>query len=226
MKINTPLIQKILQKIPLKYVTLFLSIAGVIFLYGLSLFQQPIILTTFDSLEDYEGKEVTLTGTIIDHTTTSYGSQLITIQSNSTQLLVFSDKPLTVHTGDIFQGTGTIQEYKDSWELVLSNPKTATILSTWQNKTTQIKDLAEHPQQYLDIPINTTGKIDHIYESIVYLKDDTGNYTIPFLSENNKIPDPGTNVFIKASLTYDAAHLRYILTDCVIIQQKQSNPEG
>ncbi|MBS3748939.1 MAG: hypothetical protein KGY67_04485 [Candidatus Thermoplasmatota archaeon] len=226
MKIDAPLIQKIIQKIPIKYITLLLSITGVIFLYALSLSQQPIILSDLNSIDDYAGKEVTLTGTITEHITTSYGSQLITIQSNSTQLIVFSDKPLTVHSGDIFQGTGTIQEYKDTWELVLSNPKAATILSTWQNTTTHMKDLAEHPQHYLNIPLNTTGIIDHIYESIVYLRDDTGNYTIPFLPENNIIPDPGTQVSVQATLTYDATHLRYILNDCNVIPQEKTNQEG
>lgn len=226
MKLNASIMPKILQKIPLKYFTLILSITGVIFLYALSLFQQPIILTSFDSLEDYEGKEVTLTGIIIDQTITSYGSQLITLQCNSTQLTVFSDSPFTIHAGDTFQGTGTIQEYKDSWELILSNPKAATILTTWQNTTINIKDLAEHPKNYLNIPVNISGTIDIVYDSIIYIKDETGNYTIPFLPENNPIPKPGTNVSLQATLTYEPHNLRYLLTECTLIQHKQNTPEG
>ncbi|MDG6219628.1 MAG: hypothetical protein QCI00_09350, partial [Candidatus Thermoplasmatota archaeon] len=70
MKLVGLLIQKILKKIPLKYLTLILAIIGVFFLYSLSLLQQPIILTTVESLEEYEGKEVTLTGTILDYSNT------------------------------------------------------------------------------------------------------------------------------------------------------------
>ena len=219
MKINTEPLTKISRKIPVKYLTLFLSISGVLFLYALSLTQQPIILTNISSLEDYEGKEVTLTGTIIDYTTTSYGSQLITIQKNTTQLTVFSDLPLVCRQGDQLQATGTIQEYKNGWELILSNPKTATIISTWENKTTTIKSIADHPQDYLNIPINTTGIIDIKYDELIYIKDNTGNYTIPLLPPNFPIPDPGTTIYLHATLTYDSTHLRYILTDCTILKE-------
>lgn len=219
MKIKPPDLTHITQKIPIKYITLILAITGVIFLYTLSLFQQPITINSLQSLEDYEGKEVTLTGTIIDYSTTSYGSQLITIQSNSNQLTIFSDIPLQCHNGDHIQATGTIQEYKDTWELILSNPKAATITKTWQNTTTQLKHIASHPNDYLNIPLNITGYIDIIYDNIIYLKDNTSNHTIPLTPPTTSTPQTGTQVFVHATLTYDPTHLRYILTDCKILEQ-------
>jgi hypothetical protein len=219
MKINNNLIHKILAKIPLKYITLILAIMGVFFLYALSLLQQPIVLTTVDSLEEYNGKEVTLTGTILDYSNTRYGSQLITIQCNSTKVTVFSETPLSFFKGDIIQATGTIQEYKNTWELILSNPKAATIQTTWQNKTTTIKDIADHPQDYLNIPLNITGYVDMTYDSIIYLKDSVGNYTIPLIPRISSTPPTGSYVYTHATLTYDPTHIRYILTDCKTIQQ-------
>ena len=219
-------IRSITKKIPLKYLTLILSIIGVILLYTLSLFQQPVILTSFQSIEDYEGKEVTLNGTILDYIITSYGSQLITIQCNSTELTVFSDSPLAVHTGDILQATGTIQEYKDSWELILNNPSSAKITTTWQNRTVEIKDLANHPLDYLNIPLNITGYIDIKYDNLIYLKDYSSNYTIPLIPPTNLIPETGTSIYVHATLTYDPLHLRYILTDCEKIQQLPTVSKG
>jgi hypothetical protein len=219
MKIKPPDITKLTQKIPIKYITLILAITGVIFLYTLSLFQQPITINSLQSLEDYEGKEVTLTGIIIDYSTTNYGSQLITIQSNKTQLTIFSDTPLQCHNGDHIQATGTIQEYKDTWELILSNPNTATITNTWKNNTIQIKHIANHPKDYLNIPLNITGYIDIIYDNIIYLKDNTSNYTIPLTHPQTSTIDAGKKVFIHATLTYDPTHLRYILTDCETLKQ-------
>ncbi len=219
MKINRSLLHNILEKIPLKYITLILAIMGVIFLYALSLLQQPIVLTTVDSLEEYDGKEVTLTGTILDYSNTRYGSQLITIQCNSTTLTVFSETPLSFFKGDILQATGTIQEYKNTWELILSNPKAATIQTTWQNKTTTIKDIADHPQDYLNIPLNITGYVDMTYDTIIYLKDGVGNYTVPLIPPTSSIPPTGSLIYVHATLTYDSTHIRYILTGCKTIQQ-------
>jgi hypothetical protein len=219
-------IRNIKKKIPLKYLTLILSIIGVILLYVLTLFQQPVILTSVQSIEDYEGKEVTLNGTVLDYTITNYGSQLITIQCNSTKLTVFSDSPLTVHNGDIIQATGTIQEYKDSWELILNNPSSARITTTWQNRTVQIKNLANHPLDYINIPLNITGYIDIKYDDIVYLKDHSNNYTIPLIPPEYPIPKTGTPIYVHATLTYDPLHLRYMLTDCEKIQQISPLSEG
>ncbi|MBS3777934.1 MAG: hypothetical protein KGY50_01420 [Candidatus Thermoplasmatota archaeon] len=219
MKIKLSVITQIRRKIPIKYITLILAIIGVIFLYTLSLFQQPITINSLQSLENYEGKEVTINGTIMDYSITSYGSQLITIQSNSTQLTIFSDTPIQCHSGDNIQATGTIQEYKDTWELILSNPKAATITETWQNNTTQLKHIASHPKDYLNIPLNITGYIDIIYDNIIYLKDNISNHTIPLIPPTTSTPQTGTEVFVHATLAYDPTHLRYILTDCKTLKQ-------
>ena len=218
--------EQITNKIPVKYLTLFISIIGVILLYTLSLFQQPIVLTSVHSIGDYEGKEVTLEGIILEYQTTKYDNQLITLQCNSTQLTVFSEKPISVHIGDLLQATGTIEQYKDSWELIISNPKTARIIEKWQNRTIQIKDLATHPDDYLQIPINVTGVIDMKYDDLIYLRDTSNDYTIPLIPSNNSIPETGTLIFAHATLTYDPANLRYILTDCYHLRQKDFDGEG
>jgi len=225
MKIINNIILKKIRHIPLKYLILVFAIFGVILLYTFSLYQQPIILTSIASLKDFEGKEVTLSGTILDYSTTNYGSQLITIQSNSTQLTIFSDTILPCRVGDEIKATGTIQEYKNSWELILSNPKAATIISTWKNKTTTIKQIAEHPKDYINIPLNISGYIDILYDNIIYIKDNSSQYTVPLIPPSKSIPKPGDNVYVHAELSYDPTHLRYILTDCKCIKQLHSIQE-
>ncbi len=207
-------LEQITNKIPVKYLTLFISVIGVILLYTLSLFQQPIILSSVQSIGDYEGKEVTLEGIILEYQTTKYDNQLITLQCNSTQLTVFSEKPISIHIGDLLQATGKIEKYKDSWELILSNPKATRIIEKWQNRTIQIKDLASHPEDYLQVPINISGYVDLKYEDLIYLRDYSNNYTIPLIPSNNSIPSTGTSIYVHAMLTYDPANLRYILTNC------------
>ena len=219
MKINKPQLNKLTKIIPIKYLTLLFSISGVIFLYSLSMFQQPILLTSIQTLDEYEGKEVTLSGIILDYSTTNYGNQIIKIQCNSTELTVFSETPLSFHKGDMLQATGTIQEYKDNWELIISNPKTAKIKETWQNKTTTIKDIAEHPEDYINIPRNITGYIDLTYETLTYLKDSSGTYTLPLTTPTQSIPKIGSKVYLHATLSYDSTNARYILTDCNSIQE-------
>jgi hypothetical protein len=219
-------IEQIKNKIPVKYFTLSISIIGVIFLYMLSLFQQPIVLTSGQSIEDYEGKEVTLEGIILEYQTTNYGNQFITLQFNSTQITVFSETPIPIHIGDLLQATGKIEKYKDSWELILSNPKATRTVEKWQNRTIQIKDLANHPDDYLQIPINVSGYIDVKYDDLVYICDYSNNYTIPLIPLNNSIPDAGTSIYAHATLTYDPANTRYILTKCNNIKPISKRSEG
>jgi len=225
MKINLNILSNKFKRIPVKKLTLMLSIIGVCVLYGLSLFQQPILLTSLQSIEDFEGKEVTISGTILDYTTTNYGSQLITIQCNKKDLTIFSENTLPIHKGDTIQATGTVQKYKDSWELIISNPKSTKITSNWQNKTIEISELAKHPKDYQNIPLNITGCIDLKYNDLIYLTDQSKNYSIPLIQSNLSLPDTGTNVFVHATLTYDPLHLRYILTECEKIQLEPSQNE-
>jgi len=215
-----------IKKIQLKYITLIFSIIGIILLYSLSLTQQPIIIDSVQSIEEFEGKEVTLSGIIQEYQSTSYGNQLIHIKCNNTTLTVFSESPLTLHIGDKIKATGTIQKYKDSWELILSNPKSATIINSWQNRTIQIVDLANHPKDYLDIPINITGFIDLKYDDIIYIRDLTHNNTIPLVTPFFSTPDTSTKIYAHAQLYYDSINLRYLLKDCSCLEPIRNNNGG
>lgn len=217
---------QIIKKIPLKYITLFFSIIGIIILYSLSLTQQPIIIDSIQSIEEYEGKEITLTGIIQEYQSTSYGNQLITLRCNNTTITVFSETPLSLHIGDNIKATGTIQKYKDTWELILSNPKSAIITESWQNRTINIVDLANHPNDYLQIPINITGYIDIKYDDIIYIRDLTNNNTIPLITPVFSSPETSTKIYAHATLHYDSINLRYLLKDCSCLEPIQKNYEG
>jgi hypothetical protein len=201
----------------LKYLIIIFSVFGVIVLYGLSLLVQPILIS-LEELPDYEGKNVIVQGTVLHHSSTQFGSQFITIcpvniTTNITQAIVFTEHPLTIHSGDIIQATGKVQQYKDDWEIMTSSEQDITILHHWENITTPLWELAEHPLWFTTININVTGMIDRLYDSYFYLIDETGSYNL-FINYNTyEFPAvyEGQTVYVTGIFTYDQAQLRYQL---------------
>ena len=83
-----------------KYFVLLLAIIGMAFLYFLSTLSQPIVIELHE-IPEYEDKQVIVEGTVIKHSVTSYGGQIIEIDNinnfkNSSKTLVFVEKETSV----------------------------------------------------------------------------------------------------------------------------------
>ena len=201
----------------LKYVIIIFSILGVILLYGLSLLTQPTAISLED-LPEYEGKHVIVQGRVSRHSSTAFGSQFITINPinmtiNETNAIVFTEHPLIIHSGDIIQATGKVQQYQDDWEIMTASENDIVILQPWDNVTTLLWELAEHPIWFTDIHINVTGMIDRIYDSYFYIIDSSGSYNlfVTYSSYNYPSIYEGQTIHIAGVFIYDEAQFRYQL---------------
>ena len=201
----------------LKYFVIILSILGIISLYFLSTFSQPLVIELQD-IPEYEGKLVTVEGTVIKHSITSYGGQIIEIQDiqddkNSSKTVIFIEEPTSIEYGDKIQATGKIQKYEGEWEIVVNDNRFVKILQKWQNITMPLWQLAEKPSQYMGINVNVTGVVDRLYDDYFYLIDAEGEHSIIVFYNPALAPSlsPGDNVQVAANFVYNMENFKYVL---------------
>ncbi len=200
----------------MKYIVILLSILSVGLLYGISLQSQTPSIA-LDQLSEYNQQTITTNGTVINHYTSSYGTQTITLRdinnSNITEAFVVLQEPIETQYGDLIQVTGTVQEYNGDWEILVDNPNTITVLKEWNKTQLPLQQLAAHPAYYNGMNINTTGTIDRIYDHYFYLLDSTGEHTIVCYADNehSEYLYEGTTVQLLGYFTYHQQTLRYII---------------
>jgi len=200
----------------MKYLVILLSILSVAILYGISL-QTQTPYVTLDNLSKYNQQTVTTNATVINNYISSYGQQTITLRyinnSNVTEAFVIIEEPIETQYGDIIQVTGTVQEYKGDWEILVDNPNTVTLLKEWNKTYLPLSQLASHPTHYMGININTSGTIDRIYDHYFYLIDETGEHTIVCYAdyEHSSYLYEGATVELLGFFTYHEQTLRYII---------------
>jgi len=197
----------------IKYITLLIALIGVVILYILSLYAQPPIIH-LSELPDHEGKIITTQGTINKYHQTDYGNQIITIIDNGTKATVFASTPTDIQSGDVIQVTGSVEQYQDTWEIMVDDPKAIQILKKWDQSTTPLWEIAQNPTLYHDQNLNVTGYIDSIYESYLYFTDNENEHTILVIlpQTNNITLHTGELVILKAQFNYDPTQLQYIFS--------------
>ena len=199
-----------------KYLPLIAAILGILLLYSISLFNQPIVIS-IDQIENYEGRTITTEGKVIEYQENKYENQLITIQNENYSLLLFLENPIDVHNGDEIKATGTVQRYNEDWELIIDSQENILIINKWENCTISLNDIAQNPTHYIQQNINITGYVDLIFDDYFHLKDENQRYTF-FVKKPYKLNTTlysGKLVNIKAFFNYDPEQTRYVfeLTD-------------
>lgn len=198
-----------------KYIIIVLSLASILVLYFLSGFSQPISVP-LSAVPSHEGKQVIVSGMVTDYRTTTFGAQLITIRSiddNNSLLTLYIEGEISVEYGDVVQATGVVQQYKNSWEVVVDNVRFVTILRCWDATSFPLWQLAQNPSKYLDTNVNVTGVVDSLSDSTFSLHDQEGTYALQVYGSRSFISplSKGDLVAVNARFLYDATALRYIM---------------
>jgi hypothetical protein len=184
-------------------------------LYILSTYSHPAAIS-FSEIGEYEDRQVILRGVVSDHSVTVYDSQILTlrdINGSDAELMVFVEMVTDVEYGDIIEAIGSVQKYQDSWELVVSHPKNIKIVSSWDNNSSPLWQLAEQPEKYVGLNVRTNGFIDRIYESFYYLIDASGRYSLVVycMPENHHNLSEGTSCSVDGRFLYDSENFRYCI---------------
>ena len=197
----------------LKHLSVLFSIAGVLFLYFISTLSQPVLISLAE-IAEYEDRQVIVEGVVTDYQGTSYGSQIIFIESDNASVSVFVEGSIEADYGDTIQATGKVQNYNDEWEVVVNNERYVKVVQKWQNLPIPLSQLAKNPTKYVGLNINVTGHVDMIYDSYFYLVDEDEVCSL-FISCNPSIYDaaiPGKQVNVAGRFDYKKEECRYVLT--------------
>ena len=194
----------------LKHFSLLFSVLGILVLYFLSKLSMPPLVDIHE-LGDYDGKTVTVEGIVTEHQTTGQGSQIITIKENESTATVFLGQRTDVEYGDKIQATGSVDKYKDSWEIMVDDDRLVRIIEKWNNVSFPIWQLAENPSRYLDLNVNVTGYIESISNSYLYIVDlDRKRSLIVFYhGAHNVTIFPGQEVSVTGVFCFDKENFRY-----------------
>lgn len=147
------------------YLVILIAIASLLLLYGVSLISQPPEVS-LSALSDYNGQQVSVHGRVTMYRATTFGSQLITIRGEDADegtAIIYIEGETSVEYGDKIQAVGQVQQYKNQWEIMVSNPKFVTIIEKWDNQEIPLWQLGENPERYLDTNVNVTGIISQKY---------------------------------------------------------------
>ena len=196
----------------LKSIALLASIIGITILYLISMATKPPLIDLED-ISEYNGKQIITTGIVSDYYTTSYGSQIITIQSSNASAKVFIEGEVDVEFGDKIQVTGEVQKYKNEWEIIVDSTLDLIILEKWNNISSPIWQLSQNPTKYLNTNVNTTGTIDEIYDSYFYLIDLENKYSlmVSYSNISKSSLQTGKKVTANGVFQFDEKNLRYYL---------------
>ena len=107
-----------------------LSIGGTCFLYVLSLFSQPTVVS-LDDVESFEGKQVVVEGVVVSYRVTTFGGQQIVIQDRNVsevEVIVYVEEETDVEYGDVIQATGVVQQYGGEWEVVVNTARGVVVV--------------------------------------------------------------------------------------------------
>ena len=198
-----------------KYSIIVLSVVSLVGLYGISLLSQPSRIS-LSAVPVYDGQTVIVHGVVTEYRTTTYGSQLITIrdtQNNTEPVTLYVEGALFVEYGDLVEAIGTVQQYKEQWEVVVNNPRFITVLQKWSNMSFPLWQLAQHPERYQDTNLNVTGIASEPHDSSMFLSDLDGTYSVTVLYDSS-CPhqfSKGDTVMVKARFLYDEKKLQFIL---------------
>ncbi len=199
----------------LKYFSMLFTIIGILVLYMISRFSQaPVIIIS--EIQDYEGKQVTLKGIVTEHHLTKFGSQIIKIADDNGSVEIFLEGKIEVEYGDKIQATGEVQNYKDTWELIVNDIRQLQILKKWHNVSFPLWQIAENPTRYLNINVNVTGYIESVSNAYFLLVDIERKHSlIIYYTISKKITlYPGQKICASGKFTFDEKNFRYMLDIC------------
>ncbi|MFH1101745.1 MAG: hypothetical protein V1726_06895 [Methanobacteriota archaeon] len=217
----------------LKTIVIVFSVLGVILLYVLSLFSQPIPVA-LSEVSQHEGKRICVTGMVLSHRVTSTGSELIEIQNqnmtaaNSTVVTLYVEEETQVGFGDIIRVTGKVQNYKGTWEIVVSAANEIQILQSTSTLCVPLRQLALAPERYIDLPLNVSGVVDVLGDGCFSLVDDRGEYMLSVVCSSSVISGVGLGapLVVSGRLKYESEGFRYVFSASSVFSGGQDDWVG
>ena len=174
-----------------RFVVLF-AVIGIAFLYLVSLVSQPELVALND-VKNSEGKNVTVKGIVGEKYQKKNGNTIMNISDNNTWVSVFVKETVDAEPGDEIRVTGSVQKYKNMYEIVASEIE---ILKKWDEDYIELKQLKSNPEKYEGININVTGFAVSIKHNEFYFSDNISKIRVEIV-KSTVLPAENQKIFVK-----------------------------
>jgi len=179
-------------------ISLACSLAGIGLIYGLSLMVEPKAISV-NLLDRYEGRIVSVEGTIVDLRNHEAGHIFLKMkdESGTCEIPLFasiSDKVPSLSLGDRIHVVGTVEEYRDSKQVVPRTDRDVQVLESPPVSIAEARGMVGETVKLQGISYSVRG-------SNFRLTD--GNESIEVRSSAQYLSDSGRNVTISGTVRRD-----------------------
>ena len=199
--------------------TLTLALTGIVVLAQVARLQEPPLIG-LDEIPRYEGRTVTVRGTVTHTAPTSGGGWLLELVEETVRIVVFVPSlGFLPRAGDHIEATGQVELYHGQWELDCEEDM-VRLLDRASRGSMTLEDLARAPVAYVGGDLMVTGVITGSNLSdegrILCLGDPEGQYNLTViirapLIEAVALAGIGDRIVVKGDFQYKVTGFEYIL---------------
>jgi len=182
------------------------AVVGIIFLWLVSVVSQPEHVALND-VKNSEGKNVTVKGIVVEKYQTKNGNTIMNLRDDNITVSVFVKKVVDAEPGDEIRVTGSVQKYRDEYEIVASEIE---ILKKWDEKHIEWNHLKLNPEKYKGANINITGFAVSIKHNEFYLSDNISRIKVR-ITKSTVFPVENQKIFVKGVMGYDENRFEYFI---------------
>lgn len=195
-----------------KLVILFAAV-GISILVVISIISHPVSISS-DKLQNYYGREVVVSGVVIERYETNNGNTLLRLHSDNITVPVFVLGVTPVAPGDEIRVIGRVQYYGSEYEIVVSDCKNIEITKQWSSTNISIVQLKYQAEKYVNTNVNVTGYACSVTSSGFTLVDSINNCKSSIkviFRKSVLVPTERSTVYVRAELLYDTNSFSYFL---------------
>lgn len=188
-----------------RFVMLF-AVIGIAFLYLVSLVSQPEHVA-LNNVKNSEGKNVTVKGIVVEKYQTKNGNTIMNLRDDNITVSVFVKKIVDAEPGDEIRVTGSVQKYRDEYEIVASEIE---ILKKGDENHIELNQLKLNPEKYRGANINITGFAVSIKHNEFHLSDNISKIKVK-ITKSVSLPVENQSIFVKGVMGYDENRFEYFI---------------
>ncbi len=179
-----------------------IAVAGIFFLYFISLFSQPIEVSIRD-IWKYDGDMVKVKGIVKNKI-----GNIIEISDGYGRGKIYYEKNDEIEYGDEIEVEGKVGGYKEEYVVYANKIK---ICKKWSQDSVSLPYLLENYEYFVGTNVNVTGYVYSISKSYFYLTDEFMKYKIKVYCNRNVTLQKYDSVYVRALFYYDSTEARFYL---------------
>lgn len=187
------------------WIYFILAVAGILTLYSISYFSEPIE-TNLKDIWKYEGEKVIVRGIVKNR-----AGNILEISDGEARGKIYYKDAEEFQYGDKIEAIGKVGEYAGSLIVFADEIK---LIERWNNKTISLPYLAENYLDFINMNVNVIAYIYSIGSGYFYLTDENLEYKIKVYCNETINFEKYEKVRVKALLCYNPKSLSFYLKIC------------